>query len=125
MTGGRAVILGPTGKNLAAGMSGGIAYVLDADHMLYRRINKDMVNMEELHDKYDIEELRAILSDYEKETGSELAKGILSDFESCIPDFKKIIPRDYQKMLTAIGRFEEQGLSRENAELEAFNEVTS
>ncbi len=125
MTGGRAVILGSTGKNLAAGMSGGIAYVLDSDHMLYRRINKDMVNMEELHDKYDIEELRAILSDYEMETGSELAKGILSDFESCIPDFKKIIPRDYQKMLTAIGRFEEQGLSRENAELEAFNEVTS
>ena len=125
MTGGRAVILGPTGKNLAAGMSGGIAYVLDRDHLLYRRINKDMVNMEELRDKYDIEELRSILADYEKETGSELAGEVLSHFEEHICDFKKIIPRDYQKMLTAIGRFEEQGLSRENAELEAFAAVTA
>lgn len=123
MTGGRAVILGPTGKNFAAGMSGGIAYVLDKDHLLYRRINKDMVNMEELKDKYDIEELKGILTDYEAETGSELAHEMLSDFASYIKDFKKIIPRDYQLMLTAIGKFEEQGLSRENAELEAFNTV--
>ena len=123
MTGGRAVILGNTGKNFAAGMSGGIAYVLDKDHLLYRRINKDMVNMEELKDKYDIEELKRILTDYETETGSELARTMLSDFESCIGDFKKIIPRDYQVMLSAISRFEEQGLSRENAELEAFNTV--
>ena len=125
MTGGRAVILGATGKNFAAGMSGGIAYVLDSDHMLYRRINKDMVNMEELKDKYDIEELKEILKDYKKETGSELAGKLLDDFGSFIPDFKKIIPRDYQKMIAAIGRFEEQGLSRENAELEAFEETAS
>ncbi len=125
MTGGRAVILGATGKNFAAGMSGGIAYVLDSDHMLYRRINKDMVNMEELKDKYDIEELKEILKDYKKETGSELAGKLLDDFGSFIPDFKKIIPRDYQKMISAIGRFEEQGLSRENAELEAFEETAS
>ena len=123
MTGGRAVILGSTGKNFAAGMSGGIAYVLDKDHSLYRRINKDMVNMEELRDKYDIEELKGILSDYEKETGSKLAGEILKNFKSYISDFKKIIPRDYQMMLTAIGRFEEQGLSRENAEIEAFNAI--
>lgn len=125
MTGGRAVILGHTGKNFAAGMSGGIAYVLDTDHLLYRRINKDMVNMEELKDKYDIEELKEILTEYEKATGSALAARILGAFESYIPDFKKIIPRDYQKMISAIGRFEEQGLSRENAELEAFEEIAS
>ena len=125
MTGGRAVILGGTGKNLAAGMSGGIAYVLDTDHSLYRRLNKDMVNMEELKDKYDIGELKEILEDYEKETGSGLAGKILKDFDSYVGDFKKIIPRDYQKMLQAIGRFEEQGLSRENAELEAFSAVTT
>ena len=119
------MILGATGKNFAAGMSGGIAYVLDSDHMLYRRINKDMVNMEELKDKYDIEELKEILKDYKKETGSELAGKLLDDFGSFIPDFKKIIPRDYQKMISAIGRFEEQGLSRENAELEAFEETAS
>ncbi|MCR5746459.1 MAG: glutamate synthase large subunit [Lachnospiraceae bacterium] len=122
MTGGRAVILGPTGKNFAAGMSGGIAYVLDSNHSLYRHMNKDMAGMEELKDKYDIEELKNILADYAKETGSELAGRILDDFESYISDFKKIIPRDYQMMLTAIGRFEEQGLSHENAELEAFSQ---
>ena len=119
------MILGGTGKNLAAGMSGGIAYVLDTDHSLYRRLNKDMVNMEELKDKYDIGELKEILEDYEKETGSRLAGKILKDFDSYVGDFKKIIPRDYQKMLQAIGRFEEQGLSRENAELEAFSAVTT
>ena len=84
-----------------------------------------MVNMEELKDKYDIEELKEILTEYEKETGSALAARILGAFESYIPDFKKIIPRDYQKMISAIGRFEEQGLSRENAELEAFEEIAS
>ena len=125
MTGGKAVILGPTGKNFAAGMSGGIAYVLDREHLLYRRINKDMVNMEELKDKYDIEELREILKDYAKETGSKLAGKILEDFDSYAPDFKKIIPRDYQMILAAIGRFEEQGLSHENAELEAFSSCSA
>ena len=125
MTGGRAVILGCTGKNFAAGMSGGIAYVLDRDHSLYRRINKDMVNMEELQDKYDIEELKGILKNYEAETGSKLAADILGDFESNIRDFKKIIPRDYQRMLSAIGHFEEQGLTHENAELEAFSSIAA
>ncbi|MBQ5534944.1 MAG: glutamate synthase subunit alpha, partial [Lachnospiraceae bacterium] len=125
MTGGRAVILGCTGKNFAAGMSGGIAYVLDRDHSLYRRINQDMVNMEELQDKYDIEELKGILKDYEAETGSKLAADILGDFESNIRDFKKIIPRDYQRMLSAIGHFEEQGLTHENAELEALSSIAA
>ncbi len=124
MTGGRAVILGPTGKNFAAGMSGGIAYVLDTDHSLYRRMNKDMSSLLELTDKYDIQELKDILIDYEKETGSELAAKILSDFENYIPDFKKILPNDYQKMLGAISKYEEQGISHENALLEAFEEVT-
>jgi len=124
MTGGRAVILGGTGKNFAAGMSGGFAYVLDVDHTLYRRTNKDMVTLQELHDKYDIQELKAILEDYEKETGSVRAAEILGDFENFIPCFKKVVPNDYQKMLTAIGRFEEQGISHENAVLEAFEQVT-
>ena len=100
-------------------------YVLDRDHSLYRRINKDMVNMEELQDKYDIEELKGILKDYEAETGSKLAADILGDFESNIRDFKKIIPCDYQRMLSAIGHFEEQGLTHENAELEAFSSITA
>ena len=125
MTGGRAVILGPTGKNFAAGMSGGIAYVLDSDHTLYRRMNKDMDSLQEVTDKYDIAELRDILEDYEKETGSALAAQILADFENRVSDFKKILPNDYQRMLTAISKYEEQGISHDNAVLEAFEEVTA
>jgi glutamate synthase (ferredoxin) len=124
MTGGRAVILGMTGKNFAAGMSGGIAYVLDREHTLYLRMNKDMASLCELTEKYDIAELRGILEDSVKETDSEFAKEILSDFESYIPDFKKIVPNDYQKMLTAIGRLEEQGIDHDTAVLEAFKELT-
>lgn len=125
MTGGRAVILGPTGKNFAAGMSGGIAYVWDRDHSLYRRMNKDMAALQEVTDKYDIAELKAILSDYEQETGSETAAMILRDFDRHCSDFKKVVPNNYQKMLVAISKYEEQGISHENAVLEAFEEVTA
>ena len=123
MTGGRAVILGMTGKNFAAGMSGGIAYVLDKEHTLYLRMNKDMASLQELTEKYDIAELKSILEDYVKETGSEKAKEILADFDTHISDFKKIVPNDYQRMLTAIGRLEEQGIDHESAVLEAFKEL--
>ncbi len=125
MTGGRAVILGGTGKNFAAGMSGGIAYVLDMDHSLYRRMNKEMVSLEELTEKYDISELREILEDYVRETKSELAGEILEKYDEYIPYFKKIVPKDYQKMLTAISRYEEQGIPYEKAVLEAFREVSA
>ena len=125
MTGGRAVILGRTGKNFAAGMSGGIAYVLDQDHSLYRRINKDMVSIQELTEKYDIAELSDILTEYASETGSKLARKILDDYEAYIPFFKKVVPLDYQRMLTAIGKYEEQGIPHDKAVLEAFREVTN
>ena len=124
MTGGRAVILGRTGKNFAAGMSGGIAYVLDTDHSLYRRINKDMVSLQELTEKYEIEELRGILTDYVSETGSKLGRKVIENFEQYIPYFKKVVPNDYQRMLTAISRNEEQGMPYETAVFEAFKEVT-
>jgi len=122
MTGGRAVILGMTGKNFAAGMSGGIAYVLDREHTLYLRMNKDMASLEEVTEKYDVAELKGILEDYVRETGSAFAAEILSDLDRWIPDFKKIVPNDYQKMMTAISRFEERGLPHDEAVLEAFNE---
>ena len=125
MTGGRAVILGPTGKNFAAGMSGGIAYVLDLDHTLYLRMNKDMVSLQEVTEKYDIAELKNILTDYEQATASKLAAEILKHFADYLPHFKKIVPNDYQKMLTAISKYEEQGVSHDNAVLEAFREVTA
>ena len=125
MTGGRAVILGPTGKNFAAGMSGGFAYVLDADHSLYKRLNKGMVTLSDMTYKYDIQELQDILTDYVKETGSEKGRKILDNFEVYVPDFKKIVPNDYQKMLNAISRNEDQGMNHEKAVLEAFREVTA
>ena len=124
MTGGRAVILGMTGKNFAAGMSGGIAYVLDKEHTLYLRMNKDMSSLYEVTEKYDIAELHAILEDYVKETDSEYGREILDNFDDYIADFKKIVPNDYQKMLTAIGKYEEQGIDHEHAVLEAFKELT-
>ena len=102
-----------------------IAYVLDRDHTLYRKINKDMVELEELTEKYDIEELKEILEDYVKSTDSELGKEILDNFEEYLPDFKKIVPNDYQRMLTAIGKYEEQGIPHDKAVLEAFREVTN
>ena len=98
--------------------------MLDREHSLYRRINKDMVALQELTEKYDIAELNDILSEYASETGSKLARKILDDYEAYIPFFKKVVPLDYQKMLTAIGRYEEQGIPHDKAVLEAFREVT-
>ena len=124
MTGGVAVVLGRTGKNFAAGMSGGIAYVLDREHDLYRKVNKELVTIENLTEKHDIEELKAILSEHFENTGSALAKEILADFEAFVPLFKKIMPNDYQKMLKTISSMEKKGMSREEAEIEAFYQNT-
>ena len=120
MTGGRAVVLGPTGKNFAAGMSGGIAYVLDENHDFYLRLNKELVTMSGVTEKHDIEELRSMIERHVAETGSEKGKKILDDFTGYLPSFKKIMPNDYSRMLKAISRFEEKGLKRKEAELEAF-----
>ena len=73
--------------------------------------------------KTDFYKLKGILEDYVKETDSDFAKEILGDFDSYIPDFKKIVPNDYQKMLTAIGKLEEQGIDHDTAVLEAFKEL--
>lgn len=123
MTGGRAVILGRTGKNFAAGMSGGIAYVLDEQHDLYLRLNKQMVKMSAVTERHDAAELRSIIEQHVKETGSEFGREILDHFEDYLPKFKKIIPTDYQKMIAAIGQMEEKGMSHEQATMEAFYAV--
>ena len=120
MTGGRAVILGPTGKNFAAGMSGGVAYVLDERHDLYLRLNKEQVQAGELTEAHDIAELRALIEEHVAATGSPRGKRILAAFQSYIPCFKKVMPRDYDRMLRAIAQQEEKGMSREQAEIEAF-----
>ena len=120
MTGGLAVILGPTGKNFAAGMSGGIAYVLDEDNKLYRNLNKEMVLMEKMESKNDREELKKMLEKHIQYTGSSKAKAIIEDFENYLPKFKKIIPADYKKMIGLTAEYMEQGMSNEEAQIEAF-----
>lgn len=120
MTGGRVVVLGSTGKNFAAGMSGGIAYVLDEHSDLYKHLNKEMVSVEELSSKYDILEVKELIEEHIKATGSQRGKDILANFNAYIPKFKKIIPYDYKRMLNTIVQMEEKGLSSEQATIEAF-----
>ena len=123
MTGGKVVVLGTTGKNFAAGMSGGIAYVLDMGNDLYKRLNKEMISIEGVTDKYEVSELKQLIMDHVNYTNSEIGKRILEDFEGYLPKFKKIIPKDYKKMMNMIVAFEEKGLSREKAAIEAFYKV--
>lgn len=120
MTGGRAVILGRTGKNFAAGMSGGIAYVLDEGRDLYMKINKALVSLESVTNKYDIIELKNIIQEHYDATGSEKAKRILDNFAGYIGSFKKILPHDYAKIQSTVVALEEKGMSSEQAEIEAF-----
>ena len=120
MTGGRVVILGKTGKNFAAGMSGGIAYVLDEDNDLYMRTNKQMVFTEEVSNKYDVLELKEMIKEHVTLTNSEKGKEILDNFSEYLPKFKKVIPYDYNRMQMAIVQMEEKGLSSEQAQIEAF-----
>ncbi len=120
MTGGCAVILGPTGKNFAAGMSGGVAYVLDEANCLYKNLNKEMVLMEKVESKHDRNRLRGMLEAHLAHTGSKKAEQVLAQFEDYLPKFKKIIPGDYKRIVQLVTKFEEQGMSREEAEIEAF-----
>jgi glutamate synthase (ferredoxin) len=120
MTGGRAVILGKTGKNFAAGMSGGIAYVIDADHQLYRRLNRELVSVYDVTEKEDIEELKTMIEEHVAATGSDLGKTILASFDEHLPKFRKIIPHDYERMLSTIKSMEGKGLGHEEALIQAF-----
>ena len=120
MTGGRVVVLGKTGKNFAAGMSGGIAYVLDEENDLYTRINKKMVFSEGITSKYDVMELKDMIKEHVALTNSQKGKEVLDHFSEYLPKFKKIIPYDYNQMMMAIVQMEEKGLSSEQAQIEAF-----
>ena len=122
MTGGRVVVLGKTGKNFAAGMSGGIAYVLDENSHLYRNLNKDMISIEKVENKYDIKELKELIEEHVEATGSERGALILEHFQEYLPKFKKIIPNDYKKMIALSAKLEEKGMSTEQAQMEAFYE---
>lgn len=124
MTSGRVVVLGRTGKNFAAGMSGGVAYVLDEDTTLYKRVNKQLVSLEPVTNKYDVLELKQMITDHVAFTNSKKGKEVLDNFGEYLPKFKKIMPHDYKKMLNMIVQMEEKGLSSEQAQIEAFYAAT-
>ncbi len=120
MTGGRVVVLGQTGKNFAAGMSGGVAYVLDEESDLYLKLNKELVSSAPVTDKYDVLELKQMIQDHVTATDSKKGKLILDHFSEYLPKFKKIISYDYSRMLQLIAKMEEHGLGFEQAQIEAF-----
>ena len=122
MTGGRVVILGSTGRNFGAGMSGGVAYVLDDTGSFNARINKAMVNIETLTEATEIAEVRALIEKHRTYTKSDRAQQVLDAWDKYLPSFVKVIPKDYQRMLAGIKRAEEQGLTGEDAIMVAFEE---
>ncbi len=132
MTGGTAVILGHTGRNLCAGMSGGLAYVLDEKHDLYKRLNHELVKSYSLDDPTttlqnttDTENLYQLIKEHAEETGSIKAKAILADWENYKNCFKKIIPNDYLRIMTEIYSEEAKGSDHDSAVLEAFKKCTA
>ena len=132
MTGGTAVILGKTGRNLCAGMSGGVAYVLDENHDLYKRLNHELVKSYDLEDSVtalkgttDSERLRSLIERHVAETGSKKGKAILADWELYKSRFKKIIPNDYLRIMTEIYAQEALGANPDEAALAAFKKVTA
>ena len=121
MTGGRVAILGKTGKNFAAGMSGGIAYVLDENKQFVSRVNKEMVLIEEPN-KEDVKFLRDIIAEHYNLTNSQKAKIILDDFDLYVTKIKKVIPKDYKEVLELVKINEDKGLTKEQALVNAFYE---
>jgi glutamate synthase (NADPH/NADH) large chain len=115
MTGGRVVVLGRTGRNFAAGMSGGIAYLLDGDP---RRINVEMVDLEGLDDD-DRAFLADVLSRHHAETGSTVARALLADWDAAVSRFVKVMPKDYKRVLAAQAAAERDGRNVDEAIMEA------
>jgi len=114
MTGGRVVVLGPTGVNFGAGMSGGIAYVYDTTGMFDDRCNLDMIDLERVEDEHDEAELRRLIENHLRYTGSRRAQYILKHWERCLPYFVKVFPTDYKR---ALGRLSREDLAVERAEV--------
>lgn len=122
MTGGRVVVLGSTGRNFAAGMSGGIAYVLDEKSDFLPKCNKEMVDIEYLADEEEINELKSMISNHLKYTDSDVARRVLDNWDGYMPKFVKVIPKDFKRMLAAIKRVQSSGLTGEEALMAAFEE---
>jgi glutamate synthase (ferredoxin) len=122
MTGGRVVVLGQTGRNFAAGMSGGVAFVLDEAGNFSRHCNQQMVVLERLEDAAEIEEIRLMVHRHAQYTRSQRAFKVLALWEEMVPKFVKVMPKDYKRMLACMRRAEEAGLSGEEAVMAAFEE---
>jgi len=122
MTGGRVVVIGPSGRNFAAGMSGGIAYVLDEAGDFDRRCNQQMVGLEKLEDPAEIDQVRQMLHRHAQYTRSQRALEVLALWDQMLPKFVKVMPKDYKRMLAAMQRIQKSGLSGEEAVMAAFEE---
>jgi len=108
MTRGRVVVLGTTGRNFAAGMSGGIAYVFDKERKFNRLCNTDMVDLESVTDSVEAAELRELIAMHQEATGSTHAANILSSWAESLPLFVKVFPQDYKSALAAASKQEQQ-----------------
>jgi glutamate synthase (ferredoxin) len=122
MTGGRVIVLGRTGRNFAAGMSGGIAYVLDEAGDFATRVNRQMVELEKLTDPDETEEVWKLVQRHQTYTKSERAARVLADWKGAILKFVKVIPKDYQRVLQSMKKVQSQGLTGDQAIMAAFEE---
>jgi glutamate synthase (ferredoxin) len=120
MTGGTVAVIGRTGRNFAAGMSGGVAYVYDGDGNFPSRVNREMVDLEDLGDPAEIAGLRELIENHVRVTGSARGKRILAGWAGAVKRFVKVMPRDYKRMITAIDKATRDGLSGEMALMAAF-----
>ena len=102
-------------------MSGGIAYVYDPQNRFYEHINKELVDYKNVKSRYDEEQLKELIQKHYQYTGSQVAKEILDHYGNEVSHFKKVVPHDYSKMMSLISTFEQQGLSNDQAKVEAFN----
>jgi glutamate synthase (ferredoxin) len=122
MTGGRVVVLGRTGRNFAAGMSGGVAYVLDEAGDFATRCNRELVALEKMDEPDEIEQVWKLIQRHQTFTRSDLAAKILADWKKFVPRFVKVMPQDYKRVLQSLKKVESQGLSGDEAIMAAFEE---
>lgn len=120
MTGGKVVVLGTTGRNFAAGMSGGVAYILDERGDFAKHCNTQMVGLESIDDEQEAESLRALIQKHADATLSQKANKVLASWKESLPKFVKVMPRDYKRVLQAIAKAEADGLSGDEALAAAF-----
>ena len=123
MTGGTVVILGKTGRNFAAGMSGGIAYVLDEDGTFSSYCNKEIVLLEQLKEINDTMQLQKMILKHAEYTGSSIARRILADWDSYVKKFVKVIPKDYKRVTEKVAQYLQSGMSEQEATIKVFEEV--